>query len=150
MTNRPKAIGTAGESAVVRYLRTVGFAGAERRALAGAYDLGDITGVGPLVIEVKAGAAAANASPGQIVKWMAETLTETQNASADFGVLVTKRAGVGAARAGEWWAYLRADDFVVLSSGRGGRRQAFPVRMTLADAVAVLRSAGYGDEAVAA
>lgn len=44
MTNRPKAIGTAAETAVVRYLAAHGFPAAERRALHGATDLGDITG----------------------------------------------------------------------------------------------------------
>ena len=39
MTNRPKAIGTAAETAVVRYLAAHGFPAAERRALHGARDL---------------------------------------------------------------------------------------------------------------
>lgn len=148
MVNRPKNIGTAGESAVVRYLRAHGFAGAERRALAGAHDLGDITGIGPLVVECKSGAAAANASPGQITKWMAETFVEMQNADADYGLLVTKRAGVGAARAGEWWTYVPADDYLSL---HGHPRRGWPgyLRVTLAEAVALLRHAGYGDEPTA-
>ena len=41
MTNRPKAIGTAAETAVVRYLAAHGFPAAERRALHGATDLGE-------------------------------------------------------------------------------------------------------------
>lgn len=40
MTNRPKAIGTAAETAVVRYLAAHGFPAAERRALHGATDHG--------------------------------------------------------------------------------------------------------------
>jgi len=146
--NKPKAIGTAGETAVVGFLRLNGFATAERRALAGAFDLGDIVGTPGLCWEVKAGAAAANAAPGQIAKWMAETLCETQNARADYGLLVTKRAAVGPARAGEWWAYLRSDDFLALSGARGPRPDMLPfctVRITLAEAVALLRHAGYGD-----
>ena len=55
MTNRPKAIGTAAETAVVRYLAAHGFPNAERRALHGATDLGDITGTPSLCWEVKGG-----------------------------------------------------------------------------------------------
>ena len=51
MTNRPKAIGTAAETAVVRYLAAHGFPAAERRALHGATDLGDITGTPQIVWE---------------------------------------------------------------------------------------------------
>ena len=40
--NKPKRIGTAAETAVTRYARTAGFPLAERRALAGGADLGDI------------------------------------------------------------------------------------------------------------
>ena len=63
MTNRSKDTGTNAETAVATYLRSTGyFPNAERRALAGAYDRGDLTGIGDLVIEVKAGAAAEKAS----------------------------------------------------------------------------------------
>ena len=149
MVSRPKDIGTAGESAVVRYLRSNGMAGAERRALAGANDLGDITGTPGLCWEVKSGKAAQNAGAAQtklIDDWLGQTLTETQNADADFGVLVCKRAGVGAANAGLWWAYLRCDDFLALHGHPGPRAGVDVIRVTLAEAVALLRHAGYGDE----
>lgn len=55
MNNSPKAIGTAAETAVVRYLAAHGFPAAERRALHGATDLGDITGTPSLCWETERG-----------------------------------------------------------------------------------------------
>jgi hypothetical protein len=153
VVNRPKAIGTAGESAVVAFLRTHGFPGAERRALAGSLDLGDITGCGPLVIECKAGKTAESASSGVILQWLAETRTETRNAGADYGLLVTKRAGRGSTRTGDWWVYMDSPTLFALAGLPGPRLDMLPlatVRVTLAEAVALLRHAGYGDELSAA
>ena len=48
-----KAKGTAAETAVVRFLQANGYPHAERRALAGAQDRGDVAGIPGLVIEVK-------------------------------------------------------------------------------------------------
>lgn len=147
MTNRPKAIGTAGETAVVAYLRANGFHGAERRALAGAFDLGDVVGIGPVVVEVKAGAAAMNASDGQVLDWLVETEVERQNASADYGLLVMKRRAIGPTRAGFWWAVLPAWQFLSLAGIPNCPPviDPAPIRMHLRDAVALLRLAGYGD-----
>ena len=50
--SRSKAKGTAAETAVVRFLRAVGFTQAERRTLGGTQDRGDIAGVPGVVIEV--------------------------------------------------------------------------------------------------
>jgi len=52
MTNKSKAKGTAFESRLVSYLNAQGFPLAERRALSGALDKGDVSGV-PFVIEAK-------------------------------------------------------------------------------------------------
>lgn len=144
--NRSKALGTAGETAVVNYMRAHGFATAERRALAGVFDLGDVTGVPGLVVEVKSGQAAANASDGRIAAWMTETERERDNADADFGLLVLKRAGIGVLRAGEWWAFLPAWQFVALLGVPGHAFSSnHPVRLHLRDAITLLRLAGYGD-----
>lgn len=147
MTNRSKKIGTAAESAVVTYLRGNGFHGAERRALAGAFDLGDVTGLGPICVEVKAGAAAATASDGQVIDWLVETEVERQNSNSDYGLLVMRRSGYGPARVGMWWAVLPAWQFLSLA---GIPRcppvlDPAPIRLHLRDAVALLRLAGYGD-----
>jgi hypothetical protein len=132
---RPKDIGTAGETAVVTFLRANGFGGAERRALRGTLDCGDITGCGPVVVEVKSGHAAETASDGLINAWLAETEAERKNADADVGVLVVKRKGKG--NAGDWWA-------IEWHGHPEGRRWA--VRCLLKDFVYQLRQDGYGDE----
>jgi len=139
---RPKDIGTAAETAVVRALRTLGFPHAERRALAGAYDLGDITGCPGLVWEVKGGDAAKNASDGLIADWLAETEQERVNAGAGVGVLVIQRRGIGAGNAHRWWAIVRAK--ACISSADHAAIPDFPVRMLLADVCLLLRRAGYG------
>src|SRR4051812_9598235 len=51
--NRSKAKGTAFETAFVRWLQTKGFPFAERRALRGSRDCGDIAGVAGWVLELK-------------------------------------------------------------------------------------------------
>jgi hypothetical protein len=98
---RPKDIGTRAESMTVAYLRENGFAQAERRALHGNTDLGDITGIPDVVIEVKGGEAAKNASVGQINAWLEETETERLNAGADIGILVVQRRQQNVRN---WWA----------------------------------------------
>ena len=114
--SKTKAKGTAAETAVVKYLTGAGFPNAERRALSGANDLGDITGIPCLVMEVKAQQSYA------IPKWMDETKVETANARADFGLLIIKPNGVGLGNVKDWWAVL-----------------------SVSAAIDLLRLAGYGD-----
>lgn len=144
---RPRDVGTAAESAVVRVLRDNGFPHAERRALRGNLDCGDVTGTPGVCWEVKGGDAARRASDGQVAAWLAETERERVNARADVGVLVVARAGIGLANAGRWWAVLRLDPLQLLID-RGGytpeHLQDAPVRLHLADACALLVAAGYG------
>jgi hypothetical protein len=80
--------GTLHETNVVKFLRDHGFPYAERRALNGQYDKGDITGTGPLVWECK------NHKTLALSEWIQETEQERVNADAEFGVLVVKRRGV--------------------------------------------------------
>lgn len=143
---RSKDIGTRAETAVVRYLQAYGWPHAERRALAGAHDLGDVTGTPGIVWEVKARKALI--SDRDVDGWMDETETERRNAGAAWGVLVVRRSGVGEGHAGRWWAYLPAGDVAELVTELGtfvphGRLK-FPVRMLLSDAVSLLHGAGYG------
>lgn len=143
--SRSKDIGTRAETAVVRYLRGAGWPHAERRALTGARDLGDVTGTPGIVWEVKARKALI--SDREIAEWMDETETERVNAGATVGVLVVRRAGVGEGNAGRWWAYLTAGTVTGLASEGGFvpyGQLGFPVRMLLRDAVTLLHLAGYG------
>ena len=142
--SRSKDIGTAGESAVVKVLRVNGFPDAERAALRGNQDIGDITGIGAVCVEVKSGKAAESASDGQVLAWMAELDTECVNKGADLGVLVMKRKGVGHGNAERWWAVMWLHD---VAPGNDLWRDPVPVRMTLADACRVLSALGYGGAA---
>jgi hypothetical protein len=146
--NKPKRIGTAAETAVSRYLQAHGFPHAERRALRGIEDAGDITGCPGVCIEVKGGKAAESASDLLVADWLEETETERLNARADVGVLVLKRKGVGAANAGRWWAIVRGDTLTRLIAPDASIYSEAPlpaVRMLLIDLVSCLRWAGYGN-----
>lgn len=142
---RPKDIGTRYETACVQWLRVNGFPNAERRALAGIHDLGDITGTPGIVWECKSGYTAYNASDGQVAKWLDETERERAAAKADLGVLLLDRAGYGPMRNGETWAVIRPNywPFANLNPLRAiGDR---PVRLHLASMSLILRTLGYGD-----
>lgn len=103
---RPKDKGTQAESLVAAYLREHGWPYAERRALTGVLDKGDITGCPGIAWEVK------YANGGiRMGTWIGETVTERANAGADHGVLVIKPAGRGAAKIGSWLAVMISWDF---------------------------------------
>ncbi len=150
---RPKDIGTAAETAVVRYLQANGWPGAERRALRGTSDAGDITGTPGVAWEVKC--RNRPVSDKQVDAWMEELVTETRNARADVGILVIRRPGFGPANAGSWWAISSATDLFHIHGGTEvGPTWALvgafwtcdiPVRLTLAHMVRLLRVGGWGD-----
>jgi len=142
MARRPRDIGTDAERAVVRVLRASGWPHAERRALRGGADAGDITGTPGIVWEVKGGNAARRAGDGQVYAWMLETDRERRNAGADIGVLVVQRAGVGPANAHRWWAVMSMADLGRLHGC--GLSSLTPVRLLLCDAIRLLRESGYG------
>jgi hypothetical protein len=148
MTNRPKQIGTAGETAVVRHAQPNGFPGAERLALHGTLDEGDATLCPGVGVEVKSGKAAEAASDAQITAWLAEAEQERVNRGADVMLLVTKRKGKGAASVGQWWAHLPGWTFAQLAYSYHGQQcyEVPAVRITYDDALTLLRRAGYGDE----
>ncbi|WP_188187993.1 hypothetical protein [Nonomuraea sp. SYSU D8015] len=132
---------------MVKTLRIHGFPHAERRALAGCQDLGDITGCPGIVFEVKGGDAARNASDAQIAAWMVETEVERVNARAEVGVLVVQRRGVGAQNAHRWWAHITSRTLTALmepSIALFDEAPDVPVRLLLGDVTQLLRWAGYG------
>lgn len=127
MVNKPKAIGTAAETAVRNYLLSCGYDKfeAHRNVLKGSADEGDVwlrhPNLGLIVFEVKAGKAAESASHNQVKLWFEEALIEQKNAGAMNACLVLKRKAVGHARARDWWAYFLA----------AGMYRDFMVRTTL-------------------
>jgi hypothetical protein len=85
MVNRPKVLGTTFETEVVRYLREHGHVLAERRALAGTADRGDIAGT-PFVWECK------NTKALDFAGGLDELTKEIANDGvAEYGFLVVKR-----------------------------------------------------------
>ena len=146
MVNRPRNIGTAGESAVVKILQTHGWPHAERRQLRGHLDCGDITGTPGVVWEIKAGAKARNASDLQTAVWLKQTERERQNANADIGVLVMVRKGIGAPNAGRWWAAVTMHTLAQLMPAFLPPPQpSSAVLMHLTTMCHLLNRAGYGD-----
>lgn len=96
---RSRVKGTRWESAIVAYLQAVGVPYAERRALAGATDRGDIAGIPGVVIEGKCAARV------ELAEWLDEAEAERVNAGAAVGVVWFKRRGKASA----------GDGFVLLS-----------------------------------
>ena len=105
MVNKPKQKGTAAESAVVSFLREHGFPHAERLALQGSADRGDITGIPGIVVEVKA------CQEYLFSAWLGEAEAERENAKADFGFVAAKPRMVGTTRTGQWYALMRHGAF---------------------------------------
>jgi hypothetical protein len=106
MVNKSKSKGTIAENLVVGYLCENGWPHAERRALAGILDRGDVAGCPGLAIEVKWGNETL-----KIASWLAETGIERLNANADHGILVVKPFGLGMKNAGSFYAIMVSADF---------------------------------------
>jgi len=142
--NRRK--GAVAERDLVKYLRRVGFPGAERAVPTGyrtatrvAADPGDITGTLGVVWSVK------DVATEQIAKWFAE-LDAMDGRLGDVRLLVHKRRGH--ADPGRWWCWLRVGTLVRLLDENlrpDGLGDAVPMRMELGDVIPLLRAAGYGD-----
>ena len=116
--NKPKAIGTAAETQVVKWLRENGFPNAERRALHGGKDVGDILACDDFLVEVKVrGKDSSNAGLGQpgdaeLRGWLDELDDELRNADCTHGLLVVKRKGT--TDVAKWWGYVYLDIFAYL------------------------------------
>lgn len=108
--------GTLAETAFVKFLIKHGFPHAERRALHGTTDKGDVTGTVGLAWELK------NHKTYNIPAWIKETEVERVNARADFGFLVIKPNRIGVDNVADWW-----------------------VVMPVGQAIDLVREAGYGD-----
>lgn len=87
MSNPSKRKGTSAETAVVTYLQKRGWRHAERRALAGNQDRGDIAGIAGVMLEVK------NCNRHDLAGWTAEAKAEQANAGATVGAVVAKKRG---------------------------------------------------------
>ena len=142
--SKSKDIGTRAETAVKNFLLTAGYSPLEahRNVLKGSADECDVwlreATHGLIVFEVKGGKSAKEASYGQTLKWFGEADVERVNASANYGFLVTQRAGVGYPRAGEWWAYARLSDLFKLNQAEPTTEIDPIVRITLTELVKLI------------
>lgn len=87
MTNRSKAKGTAWESKIVAALNAAHWPHAERRALNGSTDRGDITGIPGVVIEAK------DHNRITLAEFVDQANIEAANACADIGAAWLHRKG---------------------------------------------------------
>lgn len=111
-----KQKGTAAETAVVKYLQDHGFPYAERRALHGTNDKGDITGCGPIVLEIK------NHKTLDLSGWIKELEQEIANAKAKTGSVIAKKRGT--TNVGDWYAILPTKILIelLIEAGYGARK----------------------------
>ena len=142
MTNKPRAIGTAAETAT-RKLLNLYWPEADRSPLRGNHDQGDIRGTGAFIWEIKAGNAAREVNSGLLTEWMRQTEVERTNAKVKYGVLVTTRLGYGPARASRWWAWLRVEDFAEIVGGCYLPDAEMPIRLELGALLELLADQGY-------
>lgn len=131
---RGKARGRETENLVVKYLRQQGFGNAERRALKGAKDEGDITGIPGVVIEVKGERA------NRLPEWKRETIEEIKNACVDFGLLVVRK---DRAPVGEWDVYVPMDFICDSDLEHWAAEESVWVRITLREAALLIAMLGY-------
>lgn len=105
--------GTSFETDTVRYLNAHGFPYAERRALYGANDCGDVTGIPGVMIECK------SVREITLAEFMDQVDAEKDNAHADIGVAVIKRRMRPAQDA---YVVMTLEQFVELLNEREGTR----------------------------
>lgn len=101
--SKAKQKGTAWERRVVDHLAANGFPYAERRALEGTNDRGDVSGLPGVVIECK------NAKRVELAGWMDEAVAEKKNAKASVGVVVFPRRNHAIGRA---FVVMEMDQFI--------------------------------------
>lgn len=111
MTNRSRAKGTQWETAIVAFLRDHGWPYAERRALSGNLDRGDIAGLPAVVVEAK------NAKTINLAGWLDEATVERDNDHADLGAVWIKRRG--RLDPGRAYVVVDGDTFVQLLKAAG-------------------------------
>lgn len=112
--SKSKQKGTSAESAFVKAdCVTEVFPYVERRALSGVNDMGDVSGMVGLAVEIK------NHKSYKFPEWMKETEVERVNAKADYGILVVKPNGVGLGSVDQWWAVMPVGAMMQLLSQAG-------------------------------
>jgi len=109
--SKAKQKGTAAETAVVQWLKSEGWKYAERRALHGNLDKGDINMGAPVVIEVK------DHKTITLSEWLKELKVEMANAEVEVGAVIAKKRGT--MQVGDWYAVMPASVFAFLLKEAG-------------------------------
>jgi hypothetical protein len=152
--------GKEAERAIVRWARDNGYPHAERVIRTGyrtaarqSADTGDVTLCPAVIVQAKTYTDAGRMERA-IPQWMADTEAQRIAAGAEYALLVVRRNGC--ADVGEWWCWLPGHTFTTLTDPKANVYPPNldepgapnpPVRITLADACALLRWAGWGDGA---
>jgi hypothetical protein len=146
MTNKPKNIGTAAETAVTRACLPF-FPEAERRVLHGDADQGDIKLNRHWIVEVKGGKQTLQVGDKLMKKWTDEMWTEIGHAGARYGFLVLQRAGVGGPNEHRWWAFIPLGFLIELRNGDSLPGHAYDtmVRLELGKLLQILALTGETD-----
>lgn len=147
MTNPPKQKGTWGETHAAKWFRVNGFPGADRKALKGNGDQGDLDLCPGVIAEIKNVKLTTGVpAKAQLTKWMAEAEAERANAGASLCPLIVKRPGTQ--DVGQWFAYLPMEEFVHLQARQGEWGTPWsdygPAMVDVATLALILRNAGYG------
>lgn len=116
MANRPKQIGTAAETAVLKIVKPY-FPDAHRLVLVGQQDRGDIRLNRDWIVEVKGGKQTLQVGDKKLDGWTTELYNEIIHAGATSGFLVLQRAGFGAQNAHRWWAYISLGRLTEMHTG---------------------------------
>jgi len=109
--SKAKQKGTKAETDVVMWLKAEGWVHAERRALSGNLDKGDINMGAPVVIEVK------DHKTITLSEWMKELKVEMGNANVTMGAVIAKKRGT--MQVGDWYAVMPAYVFADLLKEAG-------------------------------
>lgn len=114
--SKQKAKGTAFESMVTEYLsRVLDAPEIERRTVGGTKDRGDIAGVffrgKRVVLECK------NTVRPELPQWLREAEVERVNDGAEYGFVVHKRRGCGAAQAGKTYVTCTLETLAAMIAG---------------------------------
>ena len=131
--------GTRAETAVVRLAREMGWPYAERRALTGGKDRGDVTGVIGVTIQIK------DVERKSVGKWQQDTLEQSMNDSTKTCLLIVKTKYKNVK---QWDTYIPLYQLLYESDTMrtvfSGAWEELPwVRMDLEHAFEWLKEAGY-------
>lgn len=131
--------GTRAETAVVRLAREMDYPYAERRALTGGKDRGDITGIPGVVIQVK------DQVEKRVHSWQVATLEQAMNDGSNTCILVVKAERKNVRK---WDAYIPVYQFLYesreMANAMAGTFEELPwVRVDLEIAFRWLKLAGY-------